>query len=160
MSQLYQRRYLAAPYNRARELLQEFVEGSESTGLLRLTLPLENIEGGGLSKNVDITFQPGADPMHFDKPWSVQWHPDGGGPYPTFAGTLTIRADESYETSVLELQGSYKPPLGAAGLLFDTVLGSRIAHATARKLLQDLGANIEDRYRTSEADKTAPSGHD
>ncbi|HUA09371.1 MAG TPA: hypothetical protein VMA98_08865 [Candidatus Acidoferrales bacterium] len=157
MSQLHQRRYLKCPYNRARELLAETAavpaaaNGQER--LLHLTLPVPGVEGAELGKDVRVTIEPGADPKGFDEPWKLHWEPVSGGIYPDFDGTLTIRADETYETSMLELQGSYKPPLGAAGALFDAVLGSRIAHETARELLRKLGGTIEERYRAGEAAK-------
>ena len=157
MTQLQQRRYLKCPYNRARELLAELVAVPATAGgeerLFHLTVPVPGVEGAALGKDVRATVTPGADPMGFDEPWKLHWEPESGGVYPDFDGTLTIRADETYETSMLELQGSYKPPLGAAGALFDAVLGSRIAHETARELLRKLGSTIEERYRAGEAAK-------
>lgn len=156
MSNLYQRRYLNCPYNRAKELLAEAVEAAATSGdagLLRLRLPVTDT--ASLSKDVLVSFERGDDPMHFDQPWKVRWEPAAGGLYPVFTGTLTIRADDSYETSMLELAGSYEPPLGALGAAFDAVVGSRIAHGTARDLLRTIGTGIEARFRSSEAAKTA-----
>jgi hypothetical protein len=126
--------------------------------LLRLRVPINiggNNSGGGIEKDVIVTFGEGADPLHFDQPWTVEWTPRGGGPYPDFEGTLTVRADEDYASSVLELQGRYEPPLGAAGAAFDAVLGSRIASATAREFLRRLGQDIEERYHADEDAKGA-----
>ncbi|HEY5339548.1 MAG TPA: hypothetical protein VIK27_00850 [Candidatus Aquilonibacter sp.] len=156
MSNLYQRRYLNCPYNRARELLASAVQAAATSGdseVLRLRLPVS--DEAALSKDVWISFAPGRDPMHFDQPWTVTWEPSGGGLYPAFRGTLTVRADESYHTSMLELSGVYEPPLGAVGAVFDAVVGSRIAHGTARELLRTIGSEIEVNYRSSEAEKTA-----
>ncbi len=102
-----------------------------------------------------VTFEPGKDPMHFDQPWTVRWEATAGGLYPGFRGTLAVRADDTYGTSMIELSGVYEPPLGVIGAAFDAVVGSRIAHGTARELLRSLGTPFEDQYRRSEASKAA-----
>ena len=157
MAQLYQRRYLACPYNRARDLLAESVRSAVETGegqLVRLTPGLPALLGIELGHDVIVTVKPAADPMHFDEPWHLHWEPTSGL-YPVFDGTLTIRADESYASSVLELQGKYQPPLGVAGAMFDAALGQRIAHETARELLRRLATTIEAQYRAGEAAKSS-----
>jgi hypothetical protein len=156
MSNLYQRRYLNCPYARAKELLAQTLAAAATSGDAKLLqLRLQLAEGASLSKEVVVTVAPGADPMHFDQPWRVQWVPTTGGLYPSFSGTLTVRADENYETSILEVAGGYEPPLGAVGAAFDSVIGSRIAHATARELLRSIGSRMEEQYRAEEAGKPA-----
>jgi hypothetical protein len=158
MSDLLQRHYLACPYQRARTYLEESLRSAASSNqpqILRLRVPIRigNAQTGDLEKEVTVTYGEGVDPMHFDQPWTVQWSPVGGGPYPDFEGTLTVRADEDYTSSVLELQGTYQPPLGIAGAAFDAVAGSRIASATAREFLATVGRNIEERFKSDEAAK-------
>jgi len=155
MAKLYQRRYLNCPYNRARELLGAAVENAADGGeerLLRLTLGVPAVDGVEISKNVVVSVRRASDPAHFDQPWQLHWEPVSG-PYPVFDGTLTIRADEDYTTSILELQGAYEPPLGLVGVAFDSMLGSRIAHETARELLQRIGDMLESQYRAAEEAK-------
>jgi hypothetical protein len=55
----------------------------------------------------------------------------------------------------LVLDGSYEPPLGSAGRIFDAVVGRRIAHATAADLLTHMRDYIEISYRETEAAKQA-----
>jgi len=43
----------------------------------------------------------------------------------------------------LTLEGKYEPPLGVAGKVFDAALGWRIAEATTRLLLKEIGDWIE-----------------
>jgi hypothetical protein len=105
-----------------------------------------------LSKGVTVTFGSAVDPMHFDQPWRIHWKPQGG-PYPEFEGELTVRADETYETSRLELRGSYRPPGGIIGAAFDFVAGGRIASATAQALLRRLGNEMVKRYQHDEQAK-------
>lgn len=162
MSTLYQRLHLACPYNRAQDILANALQPSVDTAepqVLLLALPETAVKGIDISREVIVTFGDAVDPMHFDQPWSVHWHPKDGGLYPDFDGTLTIRADETYATSILELEGTYEPPLGAVGVMFDAVVGSRIASATARELLRKLGGDLEAQYNESERAKH-PSAKD
>lgn len=105
-----------------------------------------------LTKGVMVSFDSAVDPMHFDQPWHIHWKPQGG-PYPEFEGELTVRADETWETSRLELRGSYRPPGGIAGAAFDLVVGGHIASSTAQALLRRLGDEMETRYRNDEQAK-------
>jgi hypothetical protein len=104
-------------------------------------------------KEVDVTYGRGEDPMHFDQVWIVKWTPHGGGAYPTFTGTLTVRADEDYTGCILEISGEYEPPLGVLGLAFDAIVGSRLAAGTASELLGSIGERLIERYRENEASK-------
>ncbi|MHB8433987.1 MAG: hypothetical protein ACYDCA_10395 [Candidatus Tyrphobacter sp.] len=92
--------------------------------------------------------------MHFDQPWKIHWEPAGGGPYPEFDGELTVRADEDYPTSILELIGTYKPPMGLVGVVFDAIAGARIAEATAHELLKNIGQVMEAQYNAEERTKS------
>ena len=159
MSTLFHRRYLACPYDRARRVVEETLRGLATTGrpvIQHLRVPIPGRDGDSfVEKDVSVTYGVGIDPLHFDQPWTVHWKPADGGPFPDFNGTLTVRADEDYTTCALELRGTYEPPLGVPGALFDTVLGSRIASATAREYLKEMGTQIEDRYRGEEQAKAA-----
>ncbi len=152
MSQLLERRVVKCPYNLAQRYLAQnvgarAVSGEPSTLELEVELP-----GVELVKHVIVTFGAAVDPMHFDEPWRISWKPQSG-PYPQFDGELTVRADETYSTSRLELKGSYWPPGGALGAAFDWALGGRIASATASALLQRIGAEMESRYAADERAK-------
>ncbi len=154
MSELHERRFLNCPYNRARELLAQAVADAVDSGTgrkVRLTLP---IPGGQLAEDVLVEIKRGTDPSGFDQPWVLHWDPTNGM-YPSFDGTLTVQADETYRTSQLVLKGSYTPPGGAAGAAFDAAVGSRIAAATANELLRTVGDALERRYQTEEQAKTA-----
>jgi hypothetical protein len=152
MSQLLERHAVRCPYHLAQRYLADSLEGraeSGTPGRLELTVSGPGIE---LTKSVVATFAPAEDPMRFDQPWRIHWKPQAG-PYPEFEGELTVRADETYETSLLELRGSYRPPGGALGAAFDWAAGARIATATARALLARIGDKLELRYRSNEQAK-------
>lgn len=154
MSEIHEQRFLQCPYNRARELLAEAVADAVESGTgrsLRLTLP---IPGGQLSKDVLVEVSRGTDPAGFDQPWVLHWDPMDDI-YPSFDGTLTVEADETYNSSRLVIAGSYTPPGGATGAAFDAAVGSRIAAATANELLRKVGDSLERRYQIEEKAKTA-----
>lgn len=111
------------------------------------------LHGAGIQKDVIATFKHGTDAMHFDEPWEVEWKPAGGGPFPSFRGRLTVRADYDYKNALLELEGRYQPPLGVAGEAFDAIAGRRIASHTARYLLTEIATELEERYARQEASK-------
>lgn len=142
---------LRCPYPSARHFLEtDMRAGVGRPGSLTLHLPLA---GAGVSKNVVVMMTPGTDPMHMEQPWHVRWSPEGGGPYPDFDGELTVRADEDWNSSLLELRGVYVPPGGAFGLAFDRAVGRHIASATSKSLLEHIASGIERRYREQEAGK-------
>lgn len=155
MSDLLERRFVLCPYNLAQGYLADIVGRRTGTrGPLTLTLALPGAE---LLKEVVVTYDAAVDPMHFDQPWHAHWTPKAG-PYPDFDGELTVRADETYASCLLELQGSYRPPGGALGAAFDRTVGHHIAKATAQALLQRIGAELEARYVADEKTKAeAPS---
>ncbi len=151
MSELLERRVLRCPYHLAQGYLARIVSvRTASPGTLTLTAALPGAE---LVKEVVVTYDAATDPMHFDQPWRLHWKPKSG-PYPEFDGELTVRADENYESSLLELQGSYRPPGGAFGAAFDAAIGGRIATATAQALLQRIGAELETAYLHDERSKS------
>jgi hypothetical protein len=149
MSELHKTHIVRLPYHLAQRYLADSVGAHAASGeesALTLTAPGPGME---LTKGVMVNFGTAVDPMHFDQPWRIHWKPQGG-PYPEFEGELTVRADETWETSRLELRGSYRPPGGIAGAAFDLVVGGRIASATAQALLRRLGDDMETRYRHDE----------
>lgn len=152
MSELLEAHIVRCPYHLAQRYLADSVSSRAKSGehsLLTLTAPGPGVE---LAKGVIASFGSALDPMHFDQPWRIHWKPQSGL-YPEFEGELTVRADETYETSRLELRGSYRPPGGIAGAAFDLVAGGRIASATAQALLRRIGDEMEARYQHDEQAK-------
>ena len=152
MADLLERRVVRCPYHLAQGYLARII-GSRvgKPGTLTLTAAFPGLE---LVKEVVVTYDAGSDPMHFDQPWRLNWKPKSG-PYPEFDGELTVRADENYESSQLELEGSYRPPGGVAGAAFDAAIGRRIAAATAYALLERVGAELEAAYQHDEQSKSS-----
>jgi hypothetical protein len=80
----------------------------------------------------------------------IAWQAHDGGPYPVFRGTLSVE-DVGGNFSRLDLDGSYDPPLGIAGVVFDAVIGHRIAVEAARKLLDEIKVGMELAFQTGAA---------
>jgi hypothetical protein len=110
-----------------------------------------------LEREVVATMQfrqpPGDMTPHFD----VQWAPRTPGPFPLFAGRLSIEAADDYDSFTLALRGDYDPPLGLVGKGFDAAVGNTIANATALDLLERIKSRIEADFRADEARK--PGAH-
>ena len=64
--------------------------------------------------------------------------------FPDFRGGLSLRIASVDETR-LTLEGTYDPPFGPLGGIFDLLLGRRLARSTMRDLLRRLGAAMEAR---------------
>jgi hypothetical protein len=160
MTKLLERLPTACPYNLAREFLAAIVAPFVDSGkidTIELDAPVDvhDKQIARLVKLVDVEYSRGKDPMHFDQVWIVRWKPHGGGPYPSFSGELTARADENYTSCLLELTGAYEPPMGVLGAAFDAMVGSRLATATAQDLLKKIGSQLVEMYREAESSKIA-----
>ena len=66
--------------------------------------------------------------------WRPAWHG-----FPSFGATLTVRTVG--EETELVLEGSYEPPGGVVGRLFDRVVGQKLAARTMDALLDQLAHN-------------------
>lgn len=107
-----------------------------------LTMSL-NLAPGIVERATAVECERGSDPLQFDERCSVRWTPEGGGPYPDFAGEIVLRKDSNTGRTVLELSGEYAPPLGKVGKAFDMVIGAKIAAHTARRLLCAIGNALQ-----------------
>lgn len=74
--------------------------------------------------------------------------------FPDFHGTLRLRI-ASVEETLLTLEGTYVPPFGGFGLVFDRLIGRRIALATMGDLLRRLSDAMERREAEFRADTPA-----
>lgn len=153
MTKIRETLHIRCPYGRAKDFLKEELgplAGSHKHVVRTLRVPFRERE---VTAPVLMNYSAALDPMGFDEPWTIQWSPKESNLYPSFSGSLCIRADENWETAVLELSGEYEPPLGVAGAAFDAVIGKRIAEVTAITLLGEIAKSMEKRYDAEEAQK-------
>lgn len=107
---------------------------------LDIGVPLADL---AIRRNVVATLTPRTVGAPTDKIlYDIHWQPEDGGPYPAFAGALSV-SDAGDERCLLELRGSYNPPAGLIGQAFDAAMGRRIATATLRALLDTLKGEVE-----------------
>jgi hypothetical protein len=117
--------------------------------LARLGLPLR----GALARRVAFSFgihthtiaasRRDDEEIYFTWQAGSRWLPD-------FRGTLRFRI-ASYRETPLKLEGTYDPPFGAFGALFDAVIGHHIAMATAEDLLSRVTEALETSERSFRA---------
>ncbi len=156
MPTISQRIRVSSPYGRAPSYLSWYLDtlGKDADGktILRLQAPLQHAglpTGLVLAKDVTASFDYIDDPNSLEHKIKVHWEPEGGGPYPSFDGWISISADEDYGASWLVIEGDYAPPLGPVGALFDLAIGNKIAQATGRELLERLRDAMELAHRNA-----------
>lgn len=154
---LRERIFVTVPLTRAAGLLERFlserVPPETHAARLELSVPDLPID---LERAVSATFERVGPAWGWNDTVRVSWRPEGGGPFPDFDGTLKVVPDEGYSTCWLALDGTYVPPGGIAGKVFDAAVGARIAHATARRLLDQIKIEIEATFEREEREKTRP----
>jgi hypothetical protein len=111
------------------------------------------LHAGDTAQPAIVSLQLAHRPEDMTPRYKVHWEAEGGGPYPVFDGELTVGADEDYDSFWLVIDGGYAPPLGIAGQMFDSVIGRRIATASARGLLAEMRKAIEVRFAAQELAK-------
>ncbi|HXW77274.1 MAG TPA: hypothetical protein VEJ20_07695 [Candidatus Eremiobacteraceae bacterium] len=164
MGKIDERMYARCPFGKAPSYLQFYLDelaarSSGARGTLRLTLSTADLRlpgGVAVSHDVIVHFTPVSEVKYGTQITAVEWQPAGGGPFPTFSGTIAVEADENYDSCALVVDGDYDPPYGALGQAFDAALGARIASATARELLRELKGVLEESYAREQALAGAP----
>lgn len=74
----------------------------------------------------------------------LAWQP-GGRLFPEFHGAITVRPKG--RGAWLRIQGSYEPPFGTAGRIFNALIGRFIARITLARLLRQVAHRAERRWR-------------
>ncbi|HEY5096125.1 MAG TPA: hypothetical protein VII69_13495 [Candidatus Eremiobacteraceae bacterium] len=151
MTQIVQRLEIHCPYVRALQYFNGYLAHlgwTEQSNVvpLHLNVPLGPLgigQGMALEKEVIATFERSPKHRGLEDTIAVTWRPEeANAPFPTFDGSLSLRAGTP-KSCVLFLEGGYEPPFGVAGKVFDAALGHRIADATAIQLLKEIGESIE-----------------
>ena len=147
--------FVRAPLSSANRLLQMFFDANaDGKGLGAHVL----LTAGDVQQPAVITLTPVRRPEDMTPRYRVHWEADGGGPYPAFDGELVVGSDDDYATFVLRLEGQYLPPGGAAGRMFDAVIGRRLAESTVRTLLHQIATTVESHFNREESLKHVQPG--
>lgn len=145
MTEVYGKITVNAPYSVALDSIVRRLRIKQHR--LKLSVPLAKLGFGanlGIERDVDVKFVPlhghkGERLLHDEL--QFVWEPAGGGPFPTFNGSLKMHP--LGVVSEIVLSGEYQPPLGVLGEAFDAVIGKRISEATAEMLLETLRQELE-----------------
>ena len=150
MSSIVEKELVHAPLAAADSLLQAFFATYPAPDGASACLTLH---AGDIAHAANVSLESAHRPEDMTPRYRVHWEPTRPGPYPVFAGELLIGADNDYDAFWLRLNGTYTPPAGIAGQVFDAVVGHRIAVAVARNLLTEMRGAMETRFATREAAK-------
>jgi hypothetical protein len=160
MSSVHERVFIDAPFVQAVGAFERrlgFAKGSDD-GRCTLTLVAPISDKRELARDVAATATRVAAPSNFTATYRIGWPPGAaarGIPTPGFEGTITLRSGETYEECELRLDGAYDPPEGLVGVMFDTIIGQRLAHATLGALLEGMRADLRADHERTEAQKVA-----
>lgn len=111
------------------------------------------LRAGDAARSVIVSLQSTHRPKDMTPRYKLHWAAEDGGPYPVFDGELTIGSDEDYNAFWLVLDGTYAPPGGLAGQVFDAVIGRRIVAASSHGLLTEIRIEIERIFSVQESAK-------
>jgi hypothetical protein len=147
VSRIVVERVVRCPFSVAHEYAAGFFRQAADQGA-EVGVPLRDLVptlGGRLREPVQIEVErrpDEAEPGRGHDAFVVGWTA-GTRFFPDFHGALRLRI-VSVDETLLSLEGEYRPPFGAPGAAFDTLIGRRIARATMRDLLDRLAGAIEE----------------
>ena len=142
--------YLHVPLDRVREYLREGLARASQAGAHRIQL-FARLPATPVDLSKEVAIESTAGPENVEGPWPIRWRPEPGGTYPSFEGNLSAHRNAHDDKTILELSGSYAPPLGAAGRAFDHILGHKLSDDTAHTFLMNIAAEMRARYAYEEA---------
>lgn len=147
-SHVHTARTVQCPFSIAAEYATQFLRGFENPTASEVRVPLIPLGiplPGALRRRVQFSFSVhygaiGAfrrerEGIHFRWRAGSRWLPD-------FGGTLRFGIASHRET-LLVLDGTYEPPFGTCGAIFDELVGRHVASATASDLLSRVGKSLE-----------------
>lgn len=149
MTHLRERTVVNCPIDEAEARLSAYLESLRDAGgtaRVRLRVRVRGSSaalGLSLDREVRVEATRARDEQGLKDVTRIAWRPEGKAVFPPFEGTLAVRAGEDGKTSRIELDGEYLPPFGAAGQIFNEMIGRRLAASTARELLADVKRAIE-----------------
>ena len=148
MKRLRERAVVACPVDAAEDRVAAFFDayrGTDGTARMRLRVPMGKRApfAYSLDRLVRVEARRKRDDENLNDLIEVAWRPEGTAMLPQFEGALIVIGDDDPGVSIIELDGKYLPPLGAAGQVFDEAIGHHIAQSTAREFLRDIKSFIE-----------------
>jgi hypothetical protein len=153
ISRIVVEREARCPFSVAHQYAEDFLRDAEREVTVKVPLRdfIAGLPGAARApvKMVFALHPDEADSGRLHDALMVEWHA-GTRIFPLFHGTLRLRI-ASVDTTLLTFEGSYRPPLGRPGSVFDRLIGRRIARATMKELLDRIAAALERREAEYEA---------
>ena len=148
MTRLRDTALIDRPIQTTREGLERFflsLRGKDGIARLHLRVPTDSAPHGyGISLDREVRIEARPAGSEFGQAFiEIAWMAEGLLVFPRFDGKLRIFRNGDPNHTRIELEGSYTPPFGPAGQLFDAAIGHRIAQRTAREFLKDLKDAVE-----------------
>jgi hypothetical protein len=137
-------RRCVCPFSIAQEYAQQYLQRTETGGSEPLAVYPFALPFFSLRRSVAMSFSLASDdtePGRAHDQVLVRWT-SGFGLLPDFRGTIRFRPEQN-ETLVM-IDGSYKPPLGRPGAVFDRLIGKWIATSTISDLLRRITSSLEE----------------
>ena len=76
---------------------------------------------------------------------TFRWRAHSWIPLPVMSGLITVRPNG--RATELRMEGTYDPPVGALGRLFDRIIGCRLAQRTVNRFLDELRDFVEQEWQ-------------
>ena len=119
--------------------------GAVGDSTLPMRYTITHLAGLTLERDVSVRVEYVSQPDDVPAELNIAWEPDASL-FPSFNGKLYASATGK-ATCTLTIEGTYNVPGGAAGQLFDAVIGVRIANGTIEQLLGQFRDAIEEDYK-------------
>jgi hypothetical protein len=81
----------------------------------------------------------------------LRWQAPSRMPLPVMSGLITVRPNGL--ATELRMEGTYVPPLGLLGQLFDRIIGCHIAHRTVNRFLDELRDSVDQEWQKERRDQ-------
>lgn len=150
MSRVAERALVRAPLPSAARFLAAFIAANAAPGGKGARVVLHV---GGFSEPAIVSLRPVHLPGDMEPRFGVSWQAEGSGAFPVFHGELIVRADNDYNSFGIAIDGTYEPPGGIAGKVFDAVVGKRLAAETTQNLLATIRDYVETLFQSEEQHK-------
>lgn len=150
MTRLAERGLVRAPLASAARFLTAFVAANAAPGGKGARVVLHV---GGFSEPAIVTLTPTHQPGDMTPRFGIHWEAEGGGTFPVFYGELIVQADDDYNAFWIAIDGTYEPPAGIVGKVFDVIVGERLAAETTKNLIAMIRDYVERLFQSEEQHK-------
>lgn len=139
MTRVYAKRDVHCPFSVTTEMIKHL----HNTGMGHHVGPFPSLRAHvdcEITEIRDLT-----DGTRIHEALTFRWRAHSWIPLPVMSGLITVRPNGL--ATELRMEGTYAPPLGVLGQLFDRVIGYRLAQRTVNRFLDELRNFIEQEWQ-------------